>query len=95
MLSNAKLQKGLWEKIVTLAFYLVNQFHSIAIDYNNIEEVWTCHSCDYSNLNFFSCDAYALISKDHCSKLDPRSKKYIFVGYDEEAFEEVDEDEKK
>jgi len=46
-------------------------------------------------LFFLGCDAYAIISKDQYSKLDPRSKKYIFVGYDEEAFEEVDEDEKK
>jgi len=32
-------------------------------------------------LSIFGCDAYALISKDQHSKLDPKSKKYIFVGY--------------
>ena len=29
----------------------------------------------------FGCDAYSLISKDQRSKLDPRSKKYVCVGY--------------
>jgi hypothetical protein len=32
-------------------------------------------------LRIFGCDTYALISKDQCSKLDPRSKRYVFVGY--------------
>jgi hypothetical protein len=45
------------------------------------KEVWTGHSCDYSNMRIFGCDAYALISKDQRSKLDPRSKEYVFVGY--------------
>ena len=32
-------------------------------------------------MRIFGCDDYALISKDQCSKLDPRSKKYVFVCY--------------
>ena len=47
------------------------------------EEVWTGHLCDYLNLKIFGCEAYALTPKNQCSKLDPRSKKCIFVGYDD------------
>jgi hypothetical protein len=32
-------------------------------------------------LRIFGYDAYALTSKYQRSKLDPRSKKYVFVGY--------------
>jgi hypothetical protein len=32
-------------------------------------------------MRIFGCDAYALISKDQRSKLDPRAKRYVFVGY--------------
>jgi hypothetical protein len=32
-------------------------------------------------MRIFGFDAYALISKDQHSKLDPRSKRYVFVGY--------------
>jgi hypothetical protein len=32
-------------------------------------------------MRIFGCDAYGLISKDQCSNLDPRSNKYVFVGY--------------
>jgi hypothetical protein len=81
MLSNAKLQQELWAEAILTACYLINQSLSTAINYKIPEEVWTGHPCDYSNLRIFGCDAYALISKDQLSKLDPRSKKYVFVGY--------------
>jgi hypothetical protein len=64
---------------VTTTCYLVNRLPSVAIHCKIPKEVWT--TCDYSNLKFFGCDAYSLISKDQRSKLDHRSKKYIFVGY--------------
>jgi hypothetical protein len=60
---------------------ILNRSPSTKINCKIPEEVWTCHSCDFSNLRIFFCDAYALISKDQRSKLDPRSKKYVFVGY--------------
>ena len=53
------------------------------IDCKILEEVWTGHSCDYSNLKIFGCEAYALTPKNQHSKLDPRSTKCIFVGYDD------------
>ena len=52
------------------------------IDYKVSEEVWTSHHCDYSNLKIFDCEAFALTPKNQHSKLDPRSKKCFFVGYD-------------
>jgi hypothetical protein len=45
------------------------------------EEVWKGHPCNYSNLKFFGCEAYALILKHQRSKLDSKSKRIIFVGY--------------
>lgn len=83
ILSNANLQQELWAKVVTTACYLVNRSPSVAIDCKIPEEVWIGHLCDYSNLKIFGCDVYALIPKDQRSKLDSKSKKYIFVGYDD------------
>ena len=53
----------------------------MAIECKILEEVWTGHSCDYSNLKIFGCEAYAINPKNQHSKLDPREKKCIFVGY--------------
>ena len=33
-------------------------------------------------MRIFGCDAYSLIPKNQRSKLDPKSKCYVFVGYD-------------
>jgi hypothetical protein len=71
----------LWAEAVLTTCYLINWSPSTAINYKIIEEVWTDHLCDFSNLRIFGCDAYTLISKDQCSELYPRSKKYVFDGY--------------
>jgi hypothetical protein len=81
MLSNPKLQQELWEEEILTTCYLINQSPSTAINCNILEEVCTSHLYDCSNLRIFGCDAYALISKDQCYKLDHRSKRYVFVGY--------------
>jgi hypothetical protein len=81
MLSNPKLQQELWEEAILTTRYLINRSLSTAINCNILEEVWTSHLYDFSNIRIFGCDAYALISKDQRYKLDPRSKRYVFVGY--------------
>eukprot|EP00253_Pinus_taeda_P025415 PITA_25415 len=82
MINNANLQKDLWAEAVSIACYLVNRSPSVAINCKIPEEVWSSQSCDYSHLRIFGCDAYALIPKNQRSKLDPKSKCYVFVGYD-------------
>jgi hypothetical protein len=60
---------------------LINRSPSTAIGCKIPQEVWKGHPCDYSKLKVFGCDAYALVLKHQRSKLDPKSKRYIFVGY--------------
>ena len=64
MLSNANLGQGLWAEAVSIACYLINQSPSMAIDCKILEEVWTGHPCDYSNLKIFGCEAYVLTPKN-------------------------------
>ena len=72
MLSNTNLQQELWAEAITTVFYLVNQSPSTTIECKILEEVWKCHPCNYYNLKVFGCEAYALILKHQCSKLDPK-----------------------
>eukprot|EP01018_Ginkgo_biloba_P007593 Gb_26132 [translate_table: standard] len=83
MLSNANVEQGLWREAVLTTCYLVNHSPSTIIDCKTLEEVWTGHPCDHLNLKIFGCDAYALVNKKERSKLDPGSKRCIFVGYGE------------
>ena len=83
MLNFVNLGQELWVESISTTCYLINWSPSIAIDCKISEEVWTSHPYDYTNLKIFGCEAYALTPKIKCSKLDPRSKKCIFVGYDD------------
>ena len=78
MLSNAGLQKELWTEAVATACYVINRSPSTAIGCKIPQEVWKGHPCDYSKLRVFGCDAYALVPKHQRTKLDPKSKRYIF-----------------
>eukprot|EP00253_Pinus_taeda_P027941 PITA_27941 len=83
MLSNAGLQKELWTKAVATTCYVINRSPSTKIECKIPQEVWKGHPCDYFKLRVFGCDAYALVPKHQRTKLDPKSKSYIFVGHDD------------
>ena len=72
MVSNAKLQKEMWGKVTLVACYLVNRSPLTKIGYEILEEVWIGHPYDYTNLNSFGCDVYALIPKNQHSNLGPK-----------------------
>ena len=45
------------------------------------EELWSGHPVSYQRLRTFGCEAYAHVSKEIYVKLDPKSRKCIFIGY--------------
>uniref|UniRef100_A0A2N9IGQ9 CCHC-type domain-containing protein n=1 Tax=Fagus sylvatica TaxID=28930 RepID=A0A2N9IGQ9_FAGSY len=53
----------------------------VALDGKVAEEVWTGQEVNYSFMRIFGCPAYVYISGEDRSKLDPKSKKCIFLGF--------------
>ena len=45
------------------------------------QEIWTGSKPNYDKLRIFGCEAYALIPKEDRRKLEPRSRKCVFLGY--------------
>ena len=79
MLSNATLPKSFWAVALAYACYLVNWLPSSAIGRKTPLEVWSGKAAqDYDSFRVFGCPAYYHIKED---KLDPRSKKGVFVGF--------------
>ena len=67
MLQHSRLSDGFWaEALLTIA---------------HIMEIWTSSKPNYDKLRIFGCEAYALIPKDDRRKLEPRSRKCVFLGY--------------
>uniref|UniRef100_A0A2N9FYY5 Integrase catalytic domain-containing protein n=1 Tax=Fagus sylvatica TaxID=28930 RepID=A0A2N9FYY5_FAGSY len=66
---------------VDMACYIINRSSRVALDGKVAEEVWTGQEVDYSFMRIFGCPAYVHISGEDRSKLDPKSKKCIFLGF--------------
>ena len=78
---NAGLPKSFWAEVVSIACYLINRSPQASLGGKVTEEVWTCKPINLGNLKTFGCSAYVHISNDERSKLDPKFKKCIFIGY--------------
>jgi hypothetical protein len=78
---NAELPKFFWAEAVDMACYIINRSPRVALDGKVAEEVWTGQEVDYSFMRIFGCPAYVHISGEDRSKLDPKSKKCIFLGF--------------
>ena len=73
MLSNAELPNSFWVKAASTACYLINRSPSVAI------EVWSGSPTTYLALKIFGWLAYSHVD---IGKLEPRSMKCIFLGYE-------------
>ncbi|CAH9089803.1 unnamed protein product [Cuscuta europaea] len=80
MLATSGLPKKFWGEAVNTATYLINRSPSVPLEGKCPESVFSKKPLDLSNLKVFGCAAYVHQQTD---KLDPRSKKCIFLGYPE------------
>ena len=65
-----------------MAVYLINRSPGTSLDGKVSEEVWTGVDLNLSNLKIFGNPAYVLIPSDERTKIDPKSKKCVFLGYE-------------
>ena len=79
---NARLPKVFWAKTVNIASFIINRSPSLAIDFKIPEEVWSGKPVDYSSLKIFGCPAYVHVQSGERSKLDSKSRKCVFLGFE-------------
>ena len=79
ILSNDELGRKFWVEAVTYAQHLVNRLPSSTINGKTPLEVWSGKpATDYDSLHVFGSIAYYHVIE---SKLDPREKKALFMGF--------------
>ena len=81
MLSDSKLPKKFWAEALSTASYVRNRSPTTAVKGMTPYEVWKGYKPNVNHLHIFECSAYAHIPKDERSKMDPKAKKSIFLGY--------------
>ena len=88
---NAGLPKVFWAETINITSFIINRSPSLAIDFKILEEVWLGRPVDYSSLKIFSCPAYVHTSSGECSKLDSKSRKCVFLGFEKGVKENGDQ----
>jgi hypothetical protein len=83
MLYHAKLPVLFWEEAFMCAIYIHNRCITSGDTTRTPDEIWSGKKPHINHLRVFGCDVYIHTLKKERSKLDPKSKKGIFVGYDE------------
>nr|GEW90530.1 retrovirus-related Pol polyprotein from transposon TNT 1-94 [Tanacetum cinerariifolium] len=85
MLKTKKMPKEFWAKAVDCAVYLLNRYPSKSLDNKTIQEAWNGLKPTVSHLRVFGSIAYVHVPSQSRLKLDDRSEKHVFVGYDKQS----------
>jgi Reverse transcriptase (RNA-dependent DNA polymerase)/gag-polypeptide of LTR copia-type/Integrase core domain/GAG-pre-integrase domain len=82
MLYSAALPPRLWGAAMTTAVYIRNRSPTSALTLKTPFEAWTGNKPTIAHLRRFGCVAYAQVPSSTRSKLENKSLRCIFVGYD-------------
>jgi len=81
MLQTPGLAKSFWAQAVKTACYVINRSSSTAIGLKTPIKMWQGKPPNYSSLHIFGCPVYMIYNSQERTKLDPKSRKCIFLGY--------------
>ncbi|KAH9670656.1 hypothetical protein KPL70_017059 [Citrus sinensis] len=81
MLRTAGLPNSFWAEAAKTVCYIVNRLPSTTIGLKTAIEMWTGKPTDYSYLHAFGCPVYVMYNAQERTKLDPKSRTCIFLGY--------------
>jgi hypothetical protein len=81
MLLAKGLPTFLWDEAVSHATYIRNRSPTRALKGKTPYEAWTGKKPDVSHFREFGCDVWVLDENKNRSKLAPKSKKMVFVGF--------------
>ncbi|XP_074351350.1 uncharacterized protein LOC141690452 [Apium graveolens] len=85
MLKSKKMPKEFWAEAVKCAIYVQNRCPHAKLKDQTPQEAWNGKKPTVSHLKVFGSVAYAHIPDQQRTKLEDKSKKYIFIGYDEKT----------
>ncbi|XP_038678417.1 uncharacterized protein LOC119979866 [Tripterygium wilfordii] len=78
---HAHLPETFWSFCTIAAVYLINRLPSHTLDKYSPNQILFNKPQDYANLRVFGCLCYSVVTSPKRSKLSPRARAYIFLGY--------------
>lgn len=87
------LDSKLWAEAVSTAVFVLNRTGTSTVKSKTPYELWYGKQAEFEHFRVFGSEVYVHIPKQKRQKLDAKSKKCIFVGYDEnqKGFRVMDE----
>ena len=85
MLKTKKMPKEFWAEAVDYAIYLSNRCPIKNLNGMTPQEAWSRRKPSVSNLKGFGSIGYVHVDDQIRTKLNKKSKKIIFVGYDKKV----------
>jgi len=82
LLKTKKMPKEFWAETVDCAIYLSNRCPTKNLNEMTPQEAWSGRKPNVSHLKVFGSISYVDVDDQVGTKLDDKSKKIIFVGYD-------------
>ncbi|KAL4361783.1 hypothetical protein GQ457_04G023210 [Hibiscus cannabinus] len=82
MLKAKNMPKEFWAEAVSCAVYLSNRSPTKNVDNVTPQEAWSGRKPSVRHIRLFGSIAYAHVPDQGRLKLDDRSSKYVFIGYD-------------
>ena len=82
MLKSKKMPKEFWTEAIDCAIYLSNRCPTRSVQGNTPQQAWSRMKPTISHHRVFGSNAYAHVLDQERSKLDDKSKKYVFINYD-------------
>lgn len=85
MLKSKKMLKEFWAEAVQCSIYVQNRSLHVKLEDKTLQEAWSGQKPTVSHLKIFGSVAYAHVSDQQITKLEDKSKKFVFIGYDEKT----------
>jgi len=83
MIHGASMSRGFWEHALQSAVHIYNRTPQRARNWITPHQLWTNgHIPDLSYMRTFGCLAYVATPAERRTKLDPRAKEMVFIGYE-------------
>ncbi|KAL0457721.1 UNVERIFIED_CONTAM: Retrovirus-related Pol polyprotein from transposon TNT 1-94 [Sesamum latifolium] len=85
MLKSKSMPKEFWAEAVACAVYLSNRSPTKSLEKITPQEAWSGWKPSVKHLKVFGSICYVHVQEQQRTKLDDRSKKMVFLGYDESS----------
>jgi hypothetical protein len=85
MIKTKEISKKFYAEAVQCAVYIQNRCSYAFLNNRTPQKLWRCHKSNVAHLKVFGSIAHGKISDPKRTKLEDKSKKYVFIGYSEKS----------